>query len=101
MPRVCSFRYLEIKHSGKNRNSEFRFRIDLGFKRYNLSICIAELKIRNRTSEIRNQKNIFGTMATKQIALMAGGFSGEYNVSLNSAKNIKANLDPAKYTVYT
>ncbi|QKJ30648.1 D-alanine--D-alanine ligase [Mucilaginibacter mali] len=40
-------------------------------------------------------------MATKQIALMAGGFSGEYEVSLNSAKNIKANLDQAKYTVYT
>lgn len=40
-------------------------------------------------------------MATKQIALMAGGFSGEYEVSLNSAKNIKANLNPAKYTVYT
>ena len=39
-------------------------------------------------------------MATKQIALMAGGYSGEYEVSLNSAKNIKANLDPAKYTVY-
>jgi len=40
-------------------------------------------------------------MATKQIALVAGGFSGEYEVSLNSAKNIAANLDPAKYTVYT
>lgn len=39
-------------------------------------------------------------MATKQIALMAGGYSGEYEVSLNSAKNIKANLNPAKYTVY-
>jgi D-alanine-D-alanine ligase len=39
-------------------------------------------------------------MATKQIALMAGGYSGEYEVSLNSAKNIKANLDPAKYTIY-
>lgn len=31
---------------------------------------------------------------------MAGGFSGEYEVSLNSAKNIKANLNPEKYTVY-
>lgn len=40
-------------------------------------------------------------MATKKIALMAGGFSGEYEVSINSAKNIAANLDPAKYTVYT
>lgn len=32
---------------------------------------------------------------------MAGGFSGEYEVSINSAKNIAANLDPLKYTVYT
>jgi len=40
-------------------------------------------------------------MATKQIALMAGGFSGEYEVSLNSAKNIAAQLDSSKYTVYT
>lgn len=32
---------------------------------------------------------------------MAGGFSGEYEVSINSAKNIAANLDPAKYEVYT
>ena len=37
----------------------------------------------------------------KQIALVAGGFSGEYEVSLKSAKNIADNLDPAKYTVYT
>ncbi|MBE9664589.1 D-alanine--D-alanine ligase [Mucilaginibacter myungsuensis] len=40
-------------------------------------------------------------MATKNIALMAGGYSGEYQVSLNSAKNIKASLDATKYTVYT
>lgn len=32
---------------------------------------------------------------------MAGGFSGEYEVSINSAQNIAANLDPAKYSVYT
>lgn len=32
---------------------------------------------------------------------MAGGFSGEYEVSLNSAKNIAASLNPSKYTVYT
>ncbi|GAB3929594.1 D-alanine--D-alanine ligase [Mucilaginibacter myungsuensis] len=32
---------------------------------------------------------------------MAGGYSGEYQVSLNSAKNIKASLDATKYTVYT
>jgi D-alanine-D-alanine ligase len=40
-------------------------------------------------------------MTTKNIALLAGGFTGEYEVSLNSAKNIAANLDPAKYKVYT
>jgi D-alanine-D-alanine ligase len=40
-------------------------------------------------------------MSTKNIALIAGGFTGEYEVSLNSAKNIAANLDPAKYKVYT
>jgi D-alanine-D-alanine ligase len=40
-------------------------------------------------------------MATKNIALLAGGFTGEYEVSINSAKNIAANLDPAKYKVYT
>lgn len=32
---------------------------------------------------------------------MAGGFSGEYEVSLNSAKNIAASLDADKYKVYT
>ena len=32
---------------------------------------------------------------------MAGGYSGEYEVSLNSAKNIAASLNPAKYKVYT
>ena len=40
-------------------------------------------------------------MTTKNIALLAGGFTGEYEVSVNSAKNIKANLDPHKYNVYT
>lgn len=40
-------------------------------------------------------------MAIKNIALLAGGFTGEYEVSINSAKNIAANLDPAKYKVYT
>jgi len=40
-------------------------------------------------------------MTTKNIALCAGGFTGEYEVSLNSAKNIAANLNPAKYKVYT
>src|SRR6201986_5297073 len=40
-------------------------------------------------------------MTIKNIALCAGGFTGEYEVSINSAKNIAANLDPAKYKVYT
>ncbi len=40
-------------------------------------------------------------MKTKNIALCAGGFTGEYEVSINSAKNIAANLDPEKYKVYT
>ncbi|MBD1391613.1 D-alanine--D-alanine ligase [Mucilaginibacter glaciei] len=35
------------------------------------------------------------------VALLAGGFSGEYEVSINSAKNIAANLDAGKYKVYT
>ena len=39
-------------------------------------------------------------MKTKNIALVAGGYSGEYEVSVKSAKNIAANLDPEKYTVY-
>ncbi|MGF7080477.1 D-alanine--D-alanine ligase [Mucilaginibacter sp. UYCu711] len=37
----------------------------------------------------------------KNIALLAGGFTGEYEVSLNSAQNIAANLDKNKYNVYT
>src|ERR1700754_3371246 len=40
-------------------------------------------------------------MSTKNIALIAGGFTGEYEVSINSAKNIAANLDAEKYSVYT
>jgi len=40
-------------------------------------------------------------MTTKNIALIAGGFTGEYEVSINSAKNIAANLNPDKYEVYT
>ena len=40
-------------------------------------------------------------MTAKNIALLAGGYSGEYEVSINSAKNIKDNLDPEKYNVYT
>ncbi len=40
-------------------------------------------------------------MTAKNIALLAGGFTGEYDVSINSAKNIAANLDADKYKVYT
>lgn len=40
-------------------------------------------------------------MTIKNIALVAGGFTGEYEVSVNSAKNIIANLDPRRYSVYT
>lgn len=40
-------------------------------------------------------------MKTKNIALCAGGFTGEYEVSINSAKNIAANLNPENYKVYT
>src|ERR1700749_2794962 len=40
-------------------------------------------------------------MSIKNIALCAGGFTGEYEVSINSAKNVKANLNTARYRVYT
>jgi D-alanine-D-alanine ligase len=40
-------------------------------------------------------------MSKKNIALLAGGYTGEYEVSINSAKNIAANLDTEKYNVYT
>ncbi|MBE9585924.1 D-alanine--D-alanine ligase [Mucilaginibacter sp. JRF] len=40
-------------------------------------------------------------MSAKNIALLAGGYTGEYEVSINSAKNIAANLNPEKYAVYT
>lgn len=40
-------------------------------------------------------------MTVKNIALMAGGFTGEFEVSLNSAKNIAQNLDNQRYNVYT
>jgi D-alanine-D-alanine ligase len=56
----------------------------------------SEIKI--PASKIKNLS--LKTMTAKNIALLAGGFSGEYEVSLNSAKNIAANLDPAKYKVY-
>ena len=55
------------------------------------------MNIRNPISK----KAIFEPMTTKNIALVAGGFTGEYEVSLNSAENIAASLDASKYKVYT
>lgn len=40
-------------------------------------------------------------MTARNIALMAGGNSGEYEVSINSARNIASTLNPEKYKVYT
>ncbi|MEN0053492.1 MAG: D-alanine--D-alanine ligase [Mucilaginibacter sp.] len=40
-------------------------------------------------------------MTTKNVALLAGGFTGEYEVSVNSAQNIAASLSKEKYKVYT
>ena len=40
-------------------------------------------------------------MSVKNVALLAGGFTGEFEVSVNSAENIKNNLDVNKYKVYT
>ncbi|MBS1532208.1 MAG: D-alanine--D-alanine ligase [Bacteroidetes bacterium] len=40
-------------------------------------------------------------MSIKNIALLAGGYTGEYEVSVNSAKYIAENLDKSKYNVYT
>ena len=40
-------------------------------------------------------------MPQKNIALLAGGFTGEYEVSVKSAQNIANNLDKGKYNVYT
>jgi len=39
-------------------------------------------------------------MKKKNVALVAGGYGGEYEVSLRSAQNIAANLDPEKFDVY-
>lgn len=36
----------------------------------------------------------------KKIALVAGGYSGEYVISLRTAKTIKENLDAARFDVY-
>lgn len=40
-------------------------------------------------------------MTKKNVAVVAGGFTGEYPVSINSAQNIATTLDPEKYAVYT
>jgi D-alanine-D-alanine ligase len=40
-------------------------------------------------------------MSIKNVALLAGGFTGEYEVSVNSANYIAENLDRYKYNVYT
>ncbi len=40
-------------------------------------------------------------MEKKNIALVAGGDSGEYVISMESAKMIKKNIDPSLYKVYT
>jgi D-alanine-D-alanine ligase len=37
----------------------------------------------------------------KNIALVAGGDSGEYVISVESARMIKRNMDPSRYRVYT
>lgn len=36
----------------------------------------------------------------KNIALVAGGYSGEYQISLQTAKTIEAHLDPDRFQVY-
>ncbi len=40
-------------------------------------------------------------MSILNVALLAGGFSGEYEVSIKSAKYIAENLKPERYKVYT
>ena len=40
-------------------------------------------------------------MTVKNIALLTGGYTGEFEVSVDSAKNIAANLNPETYKVYT
>lgn len=37
----------------------------------------------------------------KNIALLAGGYSGEYVISIQTAATIRKNLDPVRYQVYT
>ncbi len=40
-------------------------------------------------------------MTVKNIAIMAGGFTGEFEVSINSAKNIADSFNKDKYQTYT
>lgn len=40
-------------------------------------------------------------MTAKNIALLAGGYTGEFEVSINSARNIAAELSAENYKVYT
>lgn len=40
-------------------------------------------------------------MPQKNIALLAGGYTGEYEVSVGSAQNIAASLDAGQFKVYT
>ncbi len=47
------------------------------------------------------KENYLWLMTAKNIALLAGGYTGEYEVSINSARNIAANLNQKKYAVYT
>lgn len=39
-------------------------------------------------------------MKKKNIALVAGGYSGEYEISINSAEVVEKNIDSTKYSVY-
>ena len=36
----------------------------------------------------------------KNIALLAGGYSGEYVISIQTAQTIEKNLDSSRYNVY-
>jgi len=39
-------------------------------------------------------------MKKKNIALLAGGYSGEYVISIQTAKTIESNLNPEEYNIY-
>src|ERR1700739_4636429 len=40
------------------------------------------------------------TYMKKNIALLAGGYSGEYVISIQTAETIEKNLDSEKYNIY-